>query len=96
MQKYICKKCGRVDFLDEMNDEEYICSDCKNGEPISEDTLINSDIAAIIESVVSSADNEINEKIINKDIEDKRVKISDFNPAIRRINEKCINCGQCK
>ena len=90
MQKYICKKCGRVDFLDEMNDEEYICSDCKNGEPISEDTLINSDIAAIIESVVSSADNEINEKIINKDIEDKRVKISDFNPAIRRINEKCI------
>ena len=28
MQKYICKKCGRVDFLDEMNDEEYICSDC--------------------------------------------------------------------
>lgn len=96
MQKYICKKCGRVDFLDEMNDEEYICSDCKNGEPISEDTLINSDIAAIIDSVVSSADNQINEKIINKDIEDKRVKISDFNPAIRRINEKCINCGQCK
>lgn len=27
---------------------------------------------------------------------DKRVKISDNNPAIYRINEKCINCGQCK
>lgn len=27
---------------------------------------------------------------------DKRVKISEDNPAIHRINEKCINCGQCK
>ena len=27
---------------------------------------------------------------------DKRVKISEDNPAIYRINEKCINCGQCK
>lgn len=25
-----------------------------------------------------------------------RVKISETNPAIIRINEKCINCGQCK
>ena len=28
--------------------------------------------------------------------EDKKIPIAEDNPAIERIEEKCINCGRCK
>ena len=39
---------------------------------------------------------ERSSKIINDNEEDKKVRISEHNPSIMRINEKCINCGMCK
>ena len=98
MKKYKCKKCGHIETSDELP-YEFICPSCKAAREyfeLMEDSLIRDDIEAIVEAVVESSKEEKNEKIINDNIEDKRVKISEYNPAIIRINEKCINCGQCK
>lgn len=95
MQKFICKNCNRIDFLEDIEDEEYICSECKKSIDVSNQTIIDRDIEAIVDSMLVKNEDEIN-KIINRDTEDKKVKLSDYNNSICRIKEKCINCGQCK
>ena len=98
MNKYKCKRCGYVVTMDEMP-ADYICPMCgatKEDFELINDKLIEDDIEAIVESVIESSNEKVDEKIINDNVEDKRVKISDFNPSIMRINEKCINCGQCR
>jgi len=97
MKKNKCKKCGHVENLFELYDD-FLCPSCgasKEFFELYDDLLINDDIEAIVESVVESSEDK-EEKIINNNTEDKKVQINDFNPAIMRINEKCINCGQCK
>ena len=50
----------------------------------------------IIDSMLDEVTENETQKIINDDIHDKKIKIDPYNPAIVRIIEKCINCGQCK
>ena len=95
MQKFVCKKCSRIDFLERIDDEEYICSDCKKDIDKNNQTIIDTDIEAIIDSMVINEKKE-NNKIINRDFEDKSIKIDEKNNYINKIKEKCINCGQCK
>lgn len=98
MKKYKCKKCGYIIETDKL-EEDYVCPICgasRDEFELVEDSLIQNDIEAIVESVIESANEDTVGKIINDNVEDKRVKISEYNPAIMRINEKCINCGQCR
>lgn len=98
MNKYKCKKCGYIVESNELQND-YICPICGGTSDdfiqINND-LISNDIEAIVNSVVESSEELKDEKIINDNTENKKVTISDYNPAIMRINEKCINCGQCK
>ena len=97
MKKYICSNCGYIVSLEEMT-QEYVCPIClANYEKFNElSNEGNDNINAIIDSVVEEAFDTKVSKIVNDNEEDKRVRISEYNPAIMRINEKCINCGQCK
>lgn len=99
MSKYICDKCG---YIEENNvlSTDYTCPICNankdNMRLLEEDAFSSNEIDAIINSVIEEAQTNKKENIINLDVEDKKVKIDEYNPAIYRINEKCINCGQCK
>lgn len=98
MNKYVCKVCGYIENKDKIEDD-FICPIC--GVSAENFSLVEEDydslgIDAIIESVIEENKNIKVNKIINKEEEDKRVKISDYNNCISRVNEKCINCGQCK
>ncbi len=97
MKKYICSNCGYIVSLEEI-DPEYACPIClANFDKFNELSDEGSDnIDTIIDSVVEEAFESNLSKIINDSEEDKRVRVSEYNPAIMRINEKCINCGQCK
>lgn len=96
--KYICSKCGYIKDIDKLSDD-YVCPMCQadaSSFSILSTTLIDDDIDYVINSVVEDALNIKNSKIVNDVTEDKRIRISNYNPAIMRIHEKCINCGQCK
>lgn len=97
MKKFKCKLCGYIvqaESLDECSCP--LCSAKKSDfEEILED-YIEDDINAIIDSVVEEALEIKTQRIINDIEEDKKIRISQNNPAIMRINERCINCGQCK
>lgn len=98
MAKYKCNTCNHIEEADFLIDE-YVCPMCgalKDKMILLEDCIIQDDIDAIICSVIEDSTADINERIINDVIEDKRVRIDPHNPSIARISEKCINCGQCK
>ena len=98
MTRYKCTICGYIEETDSLSND-YICPICKASKEnfvLLEDSIIKDDIDAVISSVVEDATNVVNETIVNDIIEDKKVRIDLYNPAIARINEKCINCGQCK
>lgn len=97
MSKYICTACGYIDELDKLN-SNYVCPICgANSDKFElESDFETDDIGAIIDSVIEESNPDEVQKIINDVQEDKRIRVSEFNPAIARINEKCINCGQCK
>lgn len=96
MAKYKCIPCGYIIEAESIEDD-YKCPMCgakkENFELI--DDLFD-DISYIIDSVVDEAISIKKDKIINDVTEDKKIRISQYNPSIYRINEKCINCGQCK
>ena len=95
MKKYICSNCGYIVQVEEL-DNNYMCPVCSADKDKFNEVVESNDnnLDNIIDSVIKDAFEEPS-KIINND-DDKRVKISEFNPSIMRINEKCINCGQCK
>ena len=98
MTKYICAKCGYVIETEKMS-EDYKCPMCgadKDDIKLVTNDVFQEDLDSIIESVVEEALDIKTNKIVNDIIEDKKVRISQYNPAIVRIPEKCINCGQCK
>lgn len=98
MKKYVCRVCGYIEEMDELK-EDYICPICRarsNEFEEIKDSFSSNEIDAVIDSVLEEAFNIKSSKIVNEVEEDKRIKISEYNPAIARINEKCINCGQCK
>ncbi len=99
MAKYICAKCGYIVETDKLSDN-YICPMCgstKDGfKLVTNDIFNQDDLDSIIDSVVEEALEIKTSKIVNDVVEDKKIRISQYNPAIVRIPEKCINCGQCK
>lgn len=99
MKKYKCKACSYEIETDTLV-ENFKCPNCGVGRDlfsdISESIIPGNEIDAIINSVVEDAIEVKTSKIINEVEENKRITISEYNPAIMRINEKCINCGQCK
>ncbi len=97
MKKYKCIKCNNI-----IDEEKYnVKNNCeKCGATIDKfelvtESIITDELEAIVESIVETSI-EMKGKIVNNNVEDKRVTISDYNNSIMRINEKCINCGQCK
>lgn len=91
MNIYICK-CGYEIELDTLP-EDFICPKCG----ANKDKFEKSEkLVDIIDSMLEEVTESETQKIINDDVENKRVKIDTYNPAIVRISEKCINCGQCK
>ncbi len=96
MKKFVCNNCGYIVKTEEI-DNSFVCPICganKNDfDEIYENE--NDNLDTIIDSIVEEAFEEPS-KIVNENVEDKRIKISEYNPSIMRINEKCINCGQCK
>ena len=98
MKKYVCKICGYIEESDVLS-ENYVCPLCgasKDDFNMIEDNVSDLEIDAVIDSLVEEALDEKTEKIVNNIEEDKKVRISENNHCITRINEKCINCGQCK
>ena len=98
MKKYVCKVCGYIEEIDLLS-ENYTCPLCgvsKENFEMVEDNVSDLEIDAVIDSFVEEALEIKSDKIINNVEEDKRVRISENNHCITRINEKCINCGQCK
>lgn len=91
MSKYKCK-CG-YEFESEGIKNDYVCPNCG----AKSDTFIKSEeLVDVIDSMLEEVTEIETQKIVNETIEDKKIKISPYNPAIVRISEKCINCGQCK
>ena len=97
MKKYICSDCGYIIEIEELS-SDYICPMCGASKEKFEVVKNNSydNLDAIIDSVLEDALEEDTNKIINDNLEDKKVRISEYNHCIVRIPEKCINCGQCK
>ena len=91
MNKYICK-CGYEIESDTLLDD-FVCPKCG----AKKDSFKESEkLVDIIDSMLDEVTENETQKIINDDIQDKKIKIDPYNPAIVRIIEKCINCGQCK
>lgn len=91
MNKYICK-CG-YDIESDTLLDDFVCPKCG----AKKDSFKESEkLVDIIDSVLDEVTENETQKIINDDIQDKKIKIDPYNPAIVRIFEKCINCGQCK
>lgn len=98
MKKYVCKMCGYIEESDILPDN-YVCPLCgvaKENFDVIEDNVSDLEIDAVIDSLVEEALDVKTDRIINNIEEDKRVRISENNHCITRIDEKCINCGQCK
>ena len=98
MKKYVCKICGYIEESDVLS-ENYVCPLCgvgKDNFEMIEDNVSDLEIDAVIDSFVEEALEIKSDRIINNIEDDKRVRISENNHCISRINEKCINCGQCK
>ncbi len=98
MKKYICEKCGYTVETDSIN-EDFKCPKCNSGKEEFieyQESSADNEVSAIIESVLEDAYERKVSKIINDAEENKMVKISEYNPSITRVLEKCINCGQCK
>ena len=98
MKKYVCRVCGYIEEQDELSDS-YVCPMCgvdKTNFDELTDSFGELEIDAVIDSIIEDTFEEKVNRIINSEQEDKRVRISDGNHCINRINEKCINCGQCK
>ena len=98
MKKYICKTCGYIEEAEELKNN-YTCPMCSadiSKFELLEEKLSNNEIDAIIDSVIEDALEIKSSKIINEKEEEKSIRISEYNPAIARIPERCINCGQCK
>ena len=79
MKKYKCKICGYI--YDEEKEET-------NFEDIQSCPMCTAP-KTLFEEV------EIEEIETNEDNLSNAIKISEDNPSIERINEKCINCGMC-
>ena len=96
--KYICNKCGYIEEKEELSDA-YKCPMCEstkdNFNKIEED-ITDIGLDSIIDSVVEETTQIEKSKIINDHLEDKKIRISEYNNCIARVNERCINCGQCK
>lgn len=98
MNKYVCKICGYIENKDKLSDD-FICPIC--GVTVENFSLVDDgydllDLDTIIDTVIEENSEIKISKIVNVEEEDKRIKISNYNHCISRINEKCINCGQCK
>lgn len=98
MSKYICAKCGYLIETDKLNDnfECPICRANKNEIKFVTNDIFQDDLNSIIDSVVEEALDLKTNRIVNDIVEDKKIRISQYNPSIVRVSEKCINCGQCK
>lgn len=91
MNKYICK-CG-YDIESDTLVDDFVCPKCG----ANKDSFKESEkLVDIIDSMLDEVTENETQKIINDDIQDKKIKIDPYNPSIVRIIEKCINCGQCK
>lgn len=91
MNKYICK-CG-YDIESDTLVDDFVCPKCG----AKKDSFKESEkLVDIIDSMLDEVTENETQKIINDDIQDKKIKIDPYNPSIVRIIEKCINCGQCK
>ena len=99
MAKYICAKCGYIVETEKLSND-YTCPMCGGFKDdfklVTNDIFDQDDLDSVIDSVVEEALELKISKIVNDTVEDKKVRISQYNPAIVRIPEKCINCGQCK
>ena len=99
MAKYICAKCGYIVETEKLSND-YTCPMCggikDDFKLVTNDIFDQDDLDSVIDSVVEEALELKISKIVNDTVEDKKVRISQYNPAIVRIPEKCINCGQCK
>ena len=98
MNKYVCKVCGYIENRDKI-DSDFVCPICgvsAENFNLVEDCYDLLGLEDIIDSVIEENSNVKSSKIINNEEEDKRVRISEYNHCISRVNEKCINCGQCK
>lgn len=93
MKKYTCSNCGYIIEI-ENEDATFSCPVCGVKKDMFEE-VNEIDLNNIIDSVIKKAFEEPS-RIINDNKEDKKIKISEYNPSIMRINEKCINCGECK
>lgn len=97
MKKYICSDCGYIIECESL-DDSYVCPMCgalkEKFEIVKNNSYDNLD--AVIDSVLEDALEDNTNKIINDNLEDKKVRISEYNHCVVRIPEKCINCGQCK
>ncbi|MBR4178065.1 MAG: iron hydrogenase small subunit [Bacilli bacterium] len=90
MEKNICEKCGY-----EIINSSLVCPNCgyKKGEF---DAVSDNEIDAIIDSVIDDALENVDSKIININEDQKFISIDSLDSMIYRINDKCINCGQCR
>lgn len=97
MKKYVCNSCGYIVQIENI-EEDYVCPICNATYDKFSEPTDNSydDIENVINSVLEEALDEKTNKIVNDIMEDNKVRISEQNPSIVRIPEKCINCGQCK
>lgn len=100
MKTYMCDSCGHINQIEDFN-ENTVCSNCKAPSEklrLIEDQIAENEIDAIINSVIENLTEEKEEKIINKEgtEDNKFVEIEDGNPCVKRLLDKCINCGQCK
>lgn len=100
MKTYICDNCGFLNKIDIFN-ESTTCSNCGAASDklrLIENQIAESEIDAIINSVIENLTEEKEEKIINTEDGDegKSLKIDESNHCIKKNHEKCINCGQCK
>lgn len=100
MKTYMCNSCGQINQIENF-DENTTCSNCNatyDKLELIEEQIAENEIDAIINSVIENLSEEKEEKIINKQgtEENKYIEIDESNPCIKKNNEKCINCGQCK
>ena len=92
MKTYICSNCGYS--CDEEETDVFVCPNCGHKE--IEYKKSDNEIDAIIDSVLEDVMEGVNSKIINLNEKQKSITIGTNNRIINKIEDKCINCGQCK